>query len=87
MTPPEITRLEMDAAIANELAAAAKARASIATLEHQRSLLGSSTSPEEGPRAGMPWMLLLLVGLVAFAIGAKTLDENTHHPNWSASSR
>jgi hypothetical protein len=71
VTPPEITRLEMDAAIAKELATAATARASIASLEHQRSLLGGPASFSAPPasRSGFPWLVIAAVVLfVAWAV-------------------
>jgi hypothetical protein len=80
VTPPEITRLEMDAAIAKELATAATARASIASLEHQRSLLGGPISFSNPPasRSSFPWvMLAALLAFVAWAVATNT--GHGHH--------
>lgn len=85
MTPPEITRLEMDAQIAKELATAATARASIAALEHQRNLLGGPINFSNPPasRSSFPWVVLVaLLAFVAWAVAT-----NTHgHPYYYGTS-
>lgn len=76
MTPPEITRLEMEAAIAAEQAVAAKSRASIASLEFQRANLGMpgfSAAPRAG---GMSWIVIALVAAMAFAAGTKVFESH-----------
>jgi hypothetical protein len=75
MTPPQITALEMEAAIAAEQANAAKSRASIATLEHQRSLLGVHT-PAPAGSSGASWVIVLFLAIAAFVAGANTFDES-----------
>jgi hypothetical protein len=87
VTPPEITRLEMDAAIAQQQHAAAQARASIATLEHQRSLLGLPLQPSSSsPQGGSSWLLILLIAAAAFVIGAKAAHDEPQRYEWAPSS-
>lgn len=85
MTPPEISRLEKEAAIAQQQAAAAQARASIAVLEHERSLLGIPAQQTQ-PQASTPWFLFLLIAAIAFVIGAKAAHDEPHRHSLAPSS-
>lgn len=90
MTPPEITRLEMDAAIAKELATAATARASIAGLEHQRSLLGpypnftAPPAPPENRSSGIGWVVAAIVAMF-IAWAAVTDGQHSHYDYFGSS--
>jgi hypothetical protein len=73
--PPEIRQLDMDAALAEERATAAKARVQIARLEHQRSLLGEySPTTASTHMARASW--LFLAAIVAFVAWSVTTDPH-----------
>lgn len=76
MTPPEITQLELEAAIAEEKASAARSRAKLAQLEHQRRLAGSPFGA--GASRGVPWLLLSAVmAFVVWAVITEPDEANT----------